>query len=153
MKIIAITVAAVFMVAAGAAHATTQAGEHVPWQVVASGATDGLSSAHKLQGSMGQAAVGAGSGSGHSLRSGFWQNFVTGEPSCCHQSGDINHSGSGPDIVDLVYLVTYMFQGGSAPGCMEETDVNGSGSGPDITDLVYLVTFMFQGGSPPVPCP
>ena len=58
-----------------------------------------------------------------------------------------------PDISDLVYLVTYMFQGGAAPPCMEEADVDGSGTGPDIADLVYLVTYMFQGGPAPALCP
>ncbi|HOP06126.1 MAG TPA: DNRLRE domain-containing protein [candidate division Zixibacteria bacterium] len=87
--------------------------------------------------------------------------------SCCESRGDINHSGSGgPDIADLVYLVTYMFQNGpqppcdepSAPDCPEhhfsEADINGDGSCmPDISDLVYLVTYMFQNGPEPVPCP
>jgi hypothetical protein len=72
---------------------------------------------------------------------------------CCHVRGDINHDGSGPDITDLVYLVTYMFQGGPVPPCLPEADVNASGGGPDIADLVYLVTYMFQGGPPPIPCP
>jgi hypothetical protein len=75
------------------------------------------------------------------------------EGGCCAIRGDINHSGSGPDISDLVYLVTYMFQSGPVPPCLEEADINGSGGGPDITDLVYLVTYMFQSGPAPVACP
>jgi hypothetical protein len=76
----------------------------------------------------------------------------------CYQIvGDINHSGSGPDISDLVYLVTYMFQSGPAPSCMEpnggEANINGDSAGPDISDLVYLVTYMFQSGPAPVACP
>jgi hypothetical protein len=86
---------------------------------------------------------------------------ITGDATqdCCVIRGDINHSGSGPDIADLVYLVSYMFQGGptppcsSSPGYYDEADVNGSSSGPDIADLVYLVSYMFQGGPAPVPCP
>lgn len=76
---------------------------------------------------------------------------------CCVHRADINGDGSGPDISDLVFLVTYMFSGGDAPPCLEPnggtTDINGSGSGPDITDLIYLVTFMFTGGPAPVDCP
>ncbi|HOP05724.1 MAG TPA: hypothetical protein PLF13_00390 [candidate division Zixibacteria bacterium] len=71
---------------------------------------------------------------------------------CCQIVGDINHSGAGPDISDLVYLVTYMFSGGPAPDCIEEADINGSGAGPDISDLVYLVTYMFSGGPAPADC-
>jgi hypothetical protein len=87
--------------------------------------------------------------------------------SCCDIRGDINHDGSAePDIVDLIYLVRYMFQGGPLPLCDEphspecpehyfpETDINGDGScAPDITDLIYLVTYMFQDGPPLIPCP
>jgi hypothetical protein len=75
------------------------------------------------------------------------------ECGCCQVVGDINGSGAGPDISDLVYLVTYMFQNGPAPVCAEEADINGSGAGPDISDLVYLVTYMFQNGPAPAPCP
>lgn len=78
--------------------------------------------------------------------------LVPGPMSCCTIRADVNHDGSGPDIADLVYLVTYMFGGGAAPPCLAEADINGDGSGPDIADLVYLVTYMFQGGPDPVPC-
>jgi|GEM_PF-3318872 len=74
--------------------------------------------------------------------------------SCCVLRGDVNRNGTGPDIADLVYLVSFMFSGGPAPPCLEEADINGDGSLlPDITDLVYLVSYMFSGGPPPVPCP
>ena len=81
-----------------------------------------------------------------------------GGATCCILRGDIDHSGAGPDISDLVYLVSYMFSGGTPPPCVEggvylEADVDGSGAGPDISDLVYLVSYMFSGGPAPVPCP
>ena len=72
---------------------------------------------------------------------------------CCEIVGDINHDGSGPDIADLVYLVSFMFQGGPPPPCLLEADINGDGVGPDISDLVWLVQYMFQNGPAPVPCP
>lgn len=71
---------------------------------------------------------------------------------CCDVRGDINHNGAGPDVSDLVYLVTYMFSGGPQPPCLDEADVNGNGSGPDVSDLAYLITYMYSGGPPPVPC-
>ncbi|HOP07037.1 MAG TPA: dockerin type I repeat-containing protein [candidate division Zixibacteria bacterium] len=73
-------------------------------------------------------------------------------PSCCVLVGDVNHSGTGPDIADLVYLVNYMFNGGPEPPCMEEAWGIGGGEGIDISDLVYLVGYMFQGFAPPPPC-
>lgn len=75
--------------------------------------------------------------------------FVYSPPYVC---GDADGDGDGPNISDLVYLVTYMFGGGPPPPIMEATDVNGDGSGPDISDLVYLVNYMFQGGDP-LNCP
>jgi hypothetical protein len=72
---------------------------------------------------------------------------------CCQVRGDVNDDGSGSDISDLVYLVSYMFQSGPEPSCPDEADINGSGTGPDISDLVYLVSYMFQGGMAPAPCP
>jgi len=73
---------------------------------------------------------------------------------CCVVRGDVDHSGSGPDIADLVYLVAYMFEGGPEPPCIEEADFDGiGGSFPDIADLVYVVNYMFDGGPAPVSCP
>lgn len=65
---------------------------------------------------------------------------------CVGLADDANYDGVGPDIADLVYLVSYMFQEGPEPECIEETDANGDGLGPDIADLVYLVSYMFQQG-------
>lgn len=83
---------------------------------------------------------------------------------CCRYVGDVDHDGvdgdpsSGiPNIADLVYLVTFMFDYVPFPPCevppshwFPETDIDGNGVGPDIADLVYLVTYMFQGGPHPV---
>ena len=62
--------------------------------------------------------------------------------------GDIDNDGIGPDVADLVYLVTYMFQDGDAPDFIEACDMNGDGVGPDVADLVHMVTYMFQDGDP-----
>ncbi len=71
---------------------------------------------------------------------------------CCRIRGDADYDNVGPNIADLVMLVTYMFQSGPAPVCMAEVDINGDNVGPDISDLVALVSYMFQGGSLPAPC-
>ncbi|MCK4462580.1 MAG: hypothetical protein KAW46_12295, partial [candidate division Zixibacteria bacterium] len=65
--------------------------------------------------------------------------------------GDIDGSGSGPDIGDLVYLVDYMFSGGPPPPVEAAANVDGV-NGIDIADLVYLVDFMFNEGPAPT-CP
>ncbi len=74
------------------------------------------------------------------------------DPVCCAIRGDVDHSGLDIDISDLVYLVDYMFTGGSAPICPGEADIDNAG-GIDISDLVYLVDYMFSGGPAPVACP
>jgi len=87
-----------------------------------------------------------------------------GDACCCDIRGDINHDGvsSSPNVADLVYMVTFMFQDGPEPPCASgggyypEADIQGDGNipSPDIADLVSLVTWMFcSGGPPPVPCP
>jgi hypothetical protein len=122
----------------------------LPRDVLSSGATHGANSRFVLKATAGQAISGSTGSSGFGLRQGFWQQVGAG--TCCRLRADINHDGVGPDIADLVYLVTFMFGGGEAPPCMEEADINGDGIGPDISDLVYLVDYMFGGGDPPVPC-
>ena len=78
--------------------------------------------------------------------------------SCCllPMRGNVDYdAGDVIDISDLVYLVDYMFNGGSEPPCEEEADVDGGGgeSPIDISDLVYLVDYMFNGGPEPLDCP
>jgi DNA-binding beta-propeller fold protein YncE len=71
-----------------------------------------------------------------------------------YMPGDINGDFQGPDVSDLVYLVTYMFSGGERPlWPSRRANVNGDFSGPDVSDLVYLVTYMFSGGPPPKSAP
>ena len=71
---------------------------------------------------------------------------------CCLYPGDIDHTGNGNNIADLVYLVDYMFTGGPAPPCLGEAEY-GPPPGIDIADLVYIVDYMFTGGPPLPPCP
>ncbi|MBU1319609.1 MAG: hypothetical protein KKG33_09320 [candidate division Zixibacteria bacterium] len=66
-------------------------------------------------------------------------NYMCGDPDA---SGDV-------DIDDIVYLIAYIFSGGSAPNPIASGDVDCTGS-PDIDDAVYLVHFVFSGG--PAPC-
>jgi plastocyanin len=76
--------------------------------------------------------------------------FVTGAPTCT-ACGDANSDG-GIDISDAVFLISYIFSGGAAPGfCNYVTgkgDANGDGD-VDISDAVYLISYIFSGGSAP----
>ena len=77
--------------------------------------------------------------------------------SCCIPPvrGDVAYDGEpgeiGIDIADLVFMVNYFFQGGTAPLCFDETDLDANLSS-NIADLVYLINYMFKSGPAPVPC-
>lgn len=62
--------------------------------------------------------------------------------------GDGNGSGD-VDIDDVVFIVQYIFSGGSAPYPLESADADCSGD-VDIDDVVYLIAYVFSGG--PAPC-
>jgi hypothetical protein len=83
-----------------------------------------------------------------------WSAPLEIQVGCCVMKGDITNNGVGPDIEDLIYLVTYMFQDGPEPLCMDHADVDYAPTEvPDIADLIYLVQYMFQDGPAFSPCP
>jgi aminopeptidase N len=64
-------------------------------------------------------------------------------------AGDANRDGV-VDISDAVYLISYIFAGGSAPNPTAAGDANGDCS-VDISDPVYLILYIFSGGPAPMP--
>ncbi len=75
--------------------------------------------------------------------------------SCCvGVRGDLNSDGTDLNILDLTFIVDFIFRGSGNPGsCPPESDVNGDGSNPNILDLTFVVDRIFRGGSPPPACP
>ncbi len=73
---------------------------------------------------------------------------------CCDGlRGDLNSDGDNASILDLTFLVDFIFRGSGDSGyCPEEGNVNGDSDSADILDLTYLVDFIFRGGPPPGPC-
>jgi len=63
--------------------------------------------------------------------------------------GDIDNNGEFQGILELTYLVDYIFRGGSAPENELAADVNGSGGLANILDLTYMVDYVFRGGPGP----
>ena len=110
------------------------------------GGERGTSTNFILFGTAGQTAVGQGTSTNFQVVQGFWQNF----PAAC-QCGDANGDRT-IDISDAVYLISYIFTGGSAPGyCGKPSgmgDANGDGT-VDISDAVYLIAYIFSGGTTP----
>jgi hypothetical protein len=66
--------------------------------------------------------------------------------------GDANGSGT-VNISDAVYLISYIFSGGSAPVPLLAGDAN-CDSTVNISDAVYLISYIFSGGAAPcASCP
>ncbi len=61
--------------------------------------------------------------------------------------GDVNDDEE-IDISDVIYLVNYLFLGGSEPLPYQAGDVNHDDN-IDTGDLIYLINYLFIGGSPP----
>jgi hypothetical protein len=90
-----------------------------------------------------------------------------GDACCCQSSGNVDGvigPGGPVDVADIIYLITYLFQGNPTPPCPDEADVCrtiGCNEGPgspdrwriDVRDLLYLVAYLFQYGQEPEPCP
>lgn len=62
--------------------------------------------------------------------------------------GDANNDMM-TDIMDILYVVDFMFDGGPPPPILNSIDVNGDCLGPDIADLIYLVDYQFVFGPAP----
>jgi hypothetical protein len=59
------------------------------------------------------------------------------------------------DIADVIYVLNYVFLGGSAPKCIDAADSNND-SRLDISDSIFFLDYLFKGGpqpSSPFPIP
>jgi hypothetical protein len=61
--------------------------------------------------------------------------------------GDADRSGH-VDVADAIYLINYIFIGGSAPNPLNVGDINGD-CRLNIADVVYLISYLFRGGASP----
>jgi M6 family metalloprotease-like protein len=63
------------------------------------------------------------------------------------QLGDTNGDDK-VDVGDVVYLVNYLYRGGTAPDPVEAGDAN-CDANVDVGDVVTLVNYLYRGGDPP----
>jgi subtilisin family serine protease len=82
-----------------------------------------------------------------------------GDACCCAGiRGDVNGDGNDANVLDLNWLVNYIFRSSGEPGgCPNESDANGDNGVnpsklPDVLDLNYLVNRIFRQGPLPGPC-
>ncbi|MFH2034919.1 MAG: dockerin type I domain-containing protein [Candidatus Zixiibacteriota bacterium] len=62
--------------------------------------------------------------------------------------GDINNNGA-INIIDITYLIAYLYKSGPAPKSMWAADPNGNGA-INILDITYLISFLYKNGPAPV---
>jgi hypothetical protein len=68
---------------------------------------------------------------------------------CDYVCGNVNNDSNNLiNLLDIVYLIAYVYQGGPPPVYFEACDVNSSGS-INILDIAYLIAFVYQGGPAP----
>jgi hypothetical protein len=62
--------------------------------------------------------------------------------------GDANADGV-VDIVDLAYLISYLYMGGNRPLPLRAADMN-MDCEVNLEDVVYLINYIYRGGPPPL---
>ncbi len=75
-------------------------------------------------------------------------NEITGY--CCGQKGDADHNGQ-LDILDIDYLINWLYRSGPEPSCMDEADADNSGQA-DVLDIDFLINYLYRSGAQPGPC-
>jgi hypothetical protein len=64
--------------------------------------------------------------------------------------GDVNNDGTFADILDLVFLVDFIFRGGPPSSNPSHADLNGDGISGNVLDLTALVDYKHRQGPKPV---
>ncbi len=67
--------------------------------------------------------------------------------------GDINNDGTATTILDLTYLVDYIFRGGPIPANLLAANCDGLVGRPNILDLACVVDYIFRSGHEPICSP
>lgn len=67
-----------------------------------------------------------------------------------NKRGDANGNGV-INLQDIIFLVNYIFKGGTPPNPICLGDANNTGGNPNLADIIYLVNFVFKGGAAPTP--
>jgi len=75
---------------------------------------------------------------------------VDAQPQFLFIRGDANYNQS-VDIADAIFVLAFLFSGGSAPSCPDSADSNDDGA-INIGDSIYVLSFLFSAG-PTLPYP
>ena len=92
------------------------------------------------------------SSGGEPILGGFSQSENWGVSGGHVQSSHVDHGDVNGDgivnVADIVYLVNYLYKGGSEPTPVEAGDATCDGV-VNVADVVYLVNYLYRGGDPP----
>jgi hypothetical protein len=77
----------------------------------------------------------------------YSDEYDTSDAFTLFKCGDANADG-GVDVVDVTYMVAYLFKNGPEPIPYEAGDVNLDGE-VTVSDAVYLISYLFKNGPPP----
>lgn len=69
---------------------------------------------------------------------------------CEYVCGDSNGDGS-VNLLDITFLINYLYKDGEPPDPVEAGDANGDGS-INLLDITYLIDYLYRGGPEPI-CP
>jgi hypothetical protein len=82
---------------------------------------------------------------------GYKPQFVVGDfPVVQYWPGDANFDGK-VDVLDIVYLINYLYIDGPPPPHPITADVNEPDRLIDILDIVYIISYLYQNGATPLP--
>jgi hypothetical protein len=129
-----------------AAKSGEKSGEQIKWKVLSAGSAHATSSNHEMFATAAQTAVGTITSRGYTIVQGYWTAVPGGGPPFVCGDADGN---TIVNISDAVYLIAYIFGGGSAPDPLLSGDAD-CNQIVNISDAVYLIAYIFGGG--PAPC-
>ena len=66
--------------------------------------------------------------------------------------GELDGDSDDTTVIDLNYMVDFMFRGGPAPPCPVEADLNFDGQFATILDLTFIIDDLYRGGPSPGNC-
>ncbi len=64
---------------------------------------------------------------------------------CEYICGDANHNGA-VNLLDVTFLINFLYKNGADPNPMQAADVNHSGS-VNLLDVTYMINFLYKNGS------
>ena len=87
---------------------------------------------------------------------GIGESVLAGDdlngPCTVFTRGDCNGDAAGPNLVDALFLLNFLFVAGAAPPCMDACDAEDGGT-VNLADALFMLTFSFLPCSPPPPEP